>query len=339
MNKKSQDPWSVQDPRDSESPFGVLEFLAWDHEWNDRHCHGDKVERSAELMKEAGVGFVRMDFLWSDIEPEKRKFDFEKYDRIVDILTNKGIKILGLLEYNPLWVTPWNRAPVRTDYVHYAVNVVEHYRAKIKYWEIWNEPDFDFYWTPQDEMRTYSLLLRDVYPALKKVDPTCVVVLGGLSRDYPFHLERVYENEAGPLFDVVNLHPFTNPLLSNAMELLRNLYDSAHKVMEKYGDQKKPIWFTELGCPGTEEPVPKGWWLGRSPTEKQQALWVKSVYGEPLQWKGVKKVFWAFFRDTPGYFRDDVDHFGLLREDFSKKPAFESYKVAVKAFRPSEGQT
>jgi hypothetical protein len=40
----------------------------------------------------------------------------------------------------------------------------------------------------------------------------------------------------------------------------------------------------------------------------------------------VEKIFWAFFRDTPNHFGDGVDFFGLVRNDFSKKPAFTMYQ-------------
>ena len=74
----------------------------------------------------------------------------------------------------------------------YAMAVCEHFKGRVRYWEIWNEPDQDIYWSPQDGMTAYSELLRKVYPALKKVDPTCRVLLGGLSKQVPDRLGEVY---------------------------------------------------------------------------------------------------------------------------------------------------
>ena len=324
--------FASQDVRDSDSPFGVLDFVAWDHDWNKYHYAGDKVERVAELMKEAGVGFLRMDFLWLDIEPEKGRFDFLKYDHIVDIFAKNDIKILGLLEYNPSWRQgAWNAAPDHADYVNYAKQVVGHFKDRVKYWEIWNEPDTKTYWTPQDGMKSYASLLKEVYPVLKEADPTCSVVLGGLAQSHSIQLKHIYKNGGGRAFDVVNIHPFVDPLASDAMQVLKGYYRSVYKEMQANGDAAKPIWFTELGCPGTDNPAAKGWWNGKSPTEAEQAEWVRKIYSDPLKWPGVKKVYWAFFRDTPDHFKSGVDRFGLVREDFSKKPAFESYKKAAKS--------
>ena len=89
----------------------------------------------------------------------------------------------------------------------------------------------------------------------------------------------------------------------------------------------KKIWISELGCPGMRDPgTTANWWLGTNTSEHKQAEWVKTIYGAPLQWKNLEKIFWAFFRDTDDHFKTGVDNFGLIRKDFSKKPAFDAYR-------------
>jgi len=319
----------AQDTRDSDSPYGVLDFLHWDHPWNGHHYNKEKMEEAVQLMKRAGVGFVRMDFLWEDIEPRKNHLDYSKYDGIVDLLAQNDIKILGVLGYNVSWNSrAWNAAPDIPLFVKYARRVVRRYKDRVKYWEIWNEPDVDIYWVPQDDMKTYGALLRAVYPALKSEDPTCLVVMGANSRYVPLGLRRLYMRAGKENFDIVNLHPFVDPLSPGAMELLRSAYRGTYKVMQSKADGDKPIWITEIGCPGVDE-VADNWWLGKNPSEAEQAQWVKKVYGEPLKWKGVKKIFWAFFRDTPNHFGNGTDYFGLVRRDFSLKPAYMAYQAVA----------
>jgi hypothetical protein len=327
------DPARPLDPRDSESRFGVLEFLHWDHDWNARHYAGDKPERVAALMKEAGVGFVRMDFLWDDVEPEKDRFEFGKYDRLVDTLDRNGVKILGLLNYNTAWGGDrWNAAPDPALFTRYACEVVKRYKGKVKYWEIWNEPDQDIYWAPQDGMKAYTALLKRVFPAIKETDPTAVVLLGGLSGAVVPSLKEVYANGGGPYFDAANIHPFTDPQTPDGLDRMRGICRDVKKVMEANGDAAKPIWVTEVGCPGVDDPdATQPWWLGKNPDEAAQAKWVEKIYAESKRWPGVEKVFWAFFRDTPNHFLTGTDYFGVLRRDFSKKPAFEAYKKASSA--------
>ena len=68
------------------------------------------------------------------------------------------------------------------------------------------------------------------------------------------------------------------------------------------------------------------WWMGNNPTERQQAEWVKKVYTELLKDAHVEKIFWAFFRDTKNHWKNGVDYFGLVRWDYSRKPAFKAYQ-------------
>jgi hypothetical protein len=96
--------------------------------------------------------------------------------------------------------------------------------------------------------------------------------------------------------------------------------------MAAFGDQDKPIWITEIGCPGVAKSDPANrWWLGQANTEAQQAEWLTTVYTNALKWKGVEKIYWAFYRDIE-YFHNSQDEFGLVRLDFSERPAYTAYK-------------
>ena len=159
---------------------------------------------------------------------------------------------------------------------------------------------------------------------------TIGVLMGGLSRFQAAYLKQIYRNGGKDYFDIVNIHPFTDPLLPNAMEGYRGTYRAVYKAMEKYSDTNKPIWFTEIGCPGLASSESVGWWSGKSPDEEGQAKWVMKVYQEGLKWPGVQRIFWAFFRDTSGHFGNDVDHFGLIRNDFSEKPSYAAYQKIAK---------
>ncbi len=321
-----------------ESPFGVLEFLHWNHPWNDyKYADRQEIERSIQLMKEAGVGWVRFDFLWDEIEPEQGQFTFAKYDCIVDLLNENGINILGILNYSASWAaacSQWN-CPPRDNrlFVNYAVKVAEHFKGRVDHWEVWNEPDSRAYWSDQDGMKGYCALLKDVYIAVKKVNPGCKILNGGLAIGLG-SVNRLYDNGAGKYFDILNIHIFYSPFNPGSINGVTAYPKLAYKVMKRNGDSNKKIWVTEIGSPG----VMRGnkaaeWWLGRNPTEKQQAAWLKEVYTELLKDKNVAKVFWAFFRDCKDHWKNGVDYFGIVRWNFSKKPAFKAYQDCVKNWK------
>ena len=60
----------------------------------------------ADLMKETGVKIVRLaEFAWCRLEPREGEFDFGWLDEIIDILTERGIKIVLCTPTNcpPMW--------------------------------------------------------------------------------------------------------------------------------------------------------------------------------------------------------------------------------------------
>lgn len=285
-------------------------------------------------MGEAGVGWVRSDFAWPDFQAEADTFEFGPYDRLVESVTDAGLKLLATLTYTPACLGAWNQAPEPESYARWTRQVVRRYKGTVQHWEVWHEPDSVRFWTPQDHMQAYVTLLKQTYTAIKKEDDTAVVHLGGLGQALPKSLKEVYALGGIHSFDVVNAHPFVHPLMPDAIGGLRYFYESIYRVMKENGDTLKPLWLTSIGCPGIKAPqqVPD-WWLGKNPSEAQQAEWVRTLYEKVLLWPGVTKIFWSFFRDTENVFGNGTDYSGLIRKDFSKKPAFEAYLQATTSFQ------
>ena len=313
------------------NPFGVLEFLHWNNPWNNYKysCTAD-LERTVALMKNAGVGWVRMDFLWAEIEPEAGQFVFNKYDGIVDLLIDNGINILGILDYSADWAKSspeWNCPPRENKlFVNYSKMVIGRYKDKIRYWEVWNEPDSHTYWAKQDGLKSYCQLLKEVYIAAKEVYPECKILNGGLSGGLA-NVNKLYDNGAGGYFDILNIHIFESPIHPGAIKGVTAYPELAYKIMSRNGDAHKKIWVTEIGCPGVmAKSGVNNWWMGANPSEEEQAQWVKQVYTGLLKTNAVEKVFWAFFRDCKGHWGNGIDYFGLVRWDFSVKPSFKAYR-------------
>lgn len=323
------------DKINADNPFGVLEFLHWNHPWNNyKYPSNRSLEETIALMQDAGIGWVRLDFLWSDIEPEENKFDFSKYDNIVKLLKGKGIHILGVLHYSTDWASScgeWNCPPKDNKvFVKYATQVIQRYKSQVKYWELWNEPDSATYWKQQNSLKSYCVLLKDVYIAAKKADPECKILNGGLANGLA-SINHLYDNGAGDYFDILNIHFFQNPLYAGAIKAVENYPKLAYKIMQRNGDADKKIWITEIGCPGTKKGSETDkWWMGENPSESQQAGWVSDVYAELLKNPQVEKIFWAFFRDTKNHWKNGVDYFGLVRWDYSRKPSLKAYQDCFK---------
>src|SRR5687767_3855125 len=78
------------------NPYGANSFLQFEAEpW--------KVDKTLQMAREAGLGWVKQHFPWEDIELRKDKFfddrlnksTWEKYDRIVDTARKHNLEEIG----------------------------------------------------------------------------------------------------------------------------------------------------------------------------------------------------------------------------------------------------
>lgn len=320
------------------NPFASLAFLNWDHKWNNFSYKGEKLDKAVAALKKAGIAYVRMDFGWSDIEELEGKWDFSRYDRIVNLLSENNIRILGIFSYCAAWAAEppdflWCSAPRDNKFfVNFSTAVIKRYKNKVKYWEVWNEPDARTYWRPQDMLVRYTSLLKDVYQAAKIEDPSCKILMGGLAEAYK--IEWIYKNGGRDYFDIVNVHVLNSPLRPAPVKTAQSAITQVKKIMARCEDSKKKIWVTEMGCPGVpKKSTVKQWWNGKNPDEQQQAEWVKLVYTDFIKDEQVDKVFWAFFRDTEAHFGSGVDYFGLISSDFSEKPSYQALTAIIKNWK------
>jgi len=114
--------------------------------------------------------------------------------------------------YEPIWLSPGKVNP-DNYYASYVYNVVKTYSPYIKYWEVWNEPDYTGNWSatqtwtqsdpnPCDlpnfaaPIQSYVRMLRITYEIVKHLDETGVVCVGGLG--YPGFLDAILRNTDNP---------------------------------------------------------------------------------------------------------------------------------------------
>ena len=219
------------------SPFGVCAHVG---------CNEFAIrEREFARMKEAGIVWIRSDFLWRDIEPRPNEFRFEKFDALMESAERAGVEVLPILCYdNPAYPDyAWQHPQ---EWCAYAEAVVKRYRRRLKAVEVWNEPNIPF-WRPSPDAVRYAKLLKLTYDRIKSVAPEIQVLMGGTAgTDVPF-IEKLYNAGLASSADVINIHPYcwpARPEGSLDINICR-----VRELMAKQGDGRKPLWITELGWP------------------------------------------------------------------------------------------
>ncbi|MFZ5908865.1 MAG: hypothetical protein ACOYYU_02480 [Chloroflexota bacterium] len=96
-------------------------------------------------------------------------------------------------------------------YLEYVRFIVNHFKDRIHYYEIWNEPDIGYPFQ-HIEAADYINLAKRTIPVIREIDPEAKIMVGGVSGFHdPASREYLYEilqSDIMPMVDVVSWHPF-----------------------------------------------------------------------------------------------------------------------------------
>lgn len=297
-------------------------------------------------MNKLGMTWVRFDIDWSGVQRNgPTSYSWTEIDRIVKLGNEYGINMLAILAYSPSWaaksgcVAGQKCAPKDPAlFATFAGVAATRYKNNIAAWEIWNEPNMDYFWSPKANGTDYAAVLKAGYTAIKAVQPGAIVVTGGLSPvtssrttvDPLVFLKDMYAAGGKGSFDAVGHHPYTYAL-SPASTLPWNHWYQMYKIydlMNQNGDAAKKIWITEIGAPTGGAGV--GRELGALNfahgsdylTQNAQAETMSALIAESskiTRWLG--PVFWYSLVDINSKSSDPEGHFGLITSDNKYKAA------------------
>jgi hypothetical protein len=304
----------------------------------------DPPTRNRELDSVAAMGakWVRFDVKWSDVQWDgPTVFNWSKYDPLVDEARSRGLRVLANLAYSPSWARPAGTSDKfgpdtdarRHAFATFAEQAVRHFAGRVSDWELWNEPNIPMFWAPRPSAGAYAALIREAYSRMKTTDPNAYVVAGGTSPassdgtavDEVEFLSAVYGNGGGGHFDGWSHHPYTvDPSLAhldNAWWQLAGTTPSIRSVMVARGDGAKRLWGTEFGPPTSGTPY--------AVSEAGQAAQVNEAYTlwRGYSWAGPLFVYTQRDKARYGTSGDSFNYYGMLRFDFSPKPAWSAYRA------------
>ncbi len=240
------------------SPFGI----------NAHAPTGEALPRHLHHVEEAGIGWLRVDFVWALIEPERGRHDWGAHDQIVAEAEARGLEILGLLAYTPAWATdgsPVNGVPRdAADWADFCRRAADRYRGRVRHWELWNEPNVHAFWAGSREEHITRILVpgaRAVHaadPEARAGGPALAHLRTGKGNWSTWLLEAL--RRAGPELDFATHHIYDS---GGHRDVLRKLSGatpfgqepalwgwsppSVREVLAKAGWLERPFWLTETG--------------------------------------------------------------------------------------------
>ena len=293
-------------------------------------------------MKTIGITAVRLDANWNWVQsggPNSHHWAW--LDQVVASVRAAGMSVDLIVDGCPQWAAvsgakaPNAQPASPAAYARYAAALAARYAPKgVHTFEIWNEPNNVIFWRPAPNPAAYTADLIAAYKAIKKVDPSAVVLSGGLAPKKNdgtnisaiTFLKAMYAKGAKNHFDGVGYHPYSYPALPNTYKFwsgwsqMSQTSPSIRSVMTANGDGGKQIYITEVGAPtGGPRRVNQA----TQADEFSQAI----AAAKTTSWIGAMYLYTWQNRGTNT--SESEDWFGLLTQAGVHKPAYTAVKNAI----------
>ena len=296
--------------------------------------------QTLRLASEIGASVVRIDIHWGWIQylrSGRESWDAQQVqhlDRFVAEAARRHIQVMATVLDTPCWAS--NEAAGQCsppsaqyrgthppsnpqDYAHFLTRLIRHEGRRIRYYEIWNEPNLPRFWKHPDPV-FYTKLLRAAYRAIKAQDPRAQVLAGALSGADVNFVNRMYESGAKGYFDALSLHPYTGDRSPDTCSVASKSFAcglvAVHRIMLRYGDQR-PIWLTEFGVSVSEHE-----------SATAQARYLMRAASLVKGWSYVQGAIWYELYDDPtGH---DGQHYGLFGGSLLPRPGATAFKLLAK---------
>ncbi len=304
------------------SPFGI-----------NGHIPGPEI---VDAIADAGISWVRIDMVWSFIEPEPDVFDWSLYDQTIAGLTARGLRIFATLQGTPAWATAgseFNGVPSdAARWRRFCYRAAARYSGRVDAWGIWNEPNLSRFWEGTRTQYLHVILIPGI-DAIRLADPAAFVVGPNLahltSASWDSWLRAVI-SAAGDRLDALAHHVY--PSDGRAANVTRKLETgssypweppSVRRVLQSSGWWGRPFWLAETGVES-----------GRYSEAGQERFYEDLL----LEWFGparrrdwVDRVFFYEISDDPNV----GSTFGIVGPLplLERKPAYFAYRNRIAAAR------
>ena len=233
---------------------------------------------------------------WADANPAAGQYNFAPLNTFIATNQSRGAQILYTFGRTPQWASTNPEAPgpygpgqcappILSAWDQYVTAVVTNAAGRIKYWELWNEPDEASYC---GDIPTMVVMAQHAYAIIKSIDPSATVLSPAPSGESGATWLDSFLTAGGlNTFDVVAFHGYGGA----QAEQINAIVDDYRLVMSRHNLSALPLWDTECS-----------WGESSIGDDAHRAAFLSKYFF--LQWsRGVDRVIWYAYDSDPGWGR------------------------------------
>ncbi|MBR4889417.1 MAG: beta-galactosidase [Clostridia bacterium] len=196
-------------------------------------------EKAYAFVAETGVKWARLQSGWQRTEREKGVYNFAWLDAVVDNMLAIGVEPWLCLCYgNDLYseeakkyfgavgVPPIHTEEERQAWVNYVTATVAHFKGRVHYYEVWNEPNGKWCWKHGPNAQELAEFTKRTALACKAADPTCEVIgLALCALSFNTFTEEVAAVGTLDYLDGISYHAYSvnDQIWKDRIEVLKNI--------------------------------------------------------------------------------------------------------------------
>ena len=197
---------------------------------------------------------------WAQVNPAPGVYDWKRFDDILRVAEQQQVDVVMNLAFTPKWAAAVKDAPPAfapgassppadmaswEDWVRAAVTRAA---GRVKYWEIWNEPEDPKYYS--GDVAGMVKMQRRAYEIIKGIDPTLKVLTPPSNGTVDgFRWQSAFLAQGGGRYaDIFAFHGYLS-----APEGVIGIIEHFRRILTQHGLGALPMWDTEAGWSSWEE--------------------------------------------------------------------------------------